>query len=358
MKVICAGGGTAGSIMPLVAIAEQIKISEKTASVLFIGTRQGKPERDIVEMNHFLFLSIFCGKLRRYFDIRNITDPLLVIIGFFQSLKIIITFKPDIIIGAGGYVSVPVILAGWILQKKIVIHQQDIRPSFTNILLKRFVDRITVCFDQSLRFFPKNKTVAIGNPVRGAVLKANVDQAYTVFNLNKTLPIVLIIGGGTGSLGLNVLIRRILPELIQITQVIHLTGQGKRVTDFHHVNYQQFEFLHDELLSLIKVANVIISRAGFSALSEFSVLKKPVILFPLPQSHQEDNARYFADHQAALTLNEQTTGPSDLLKVITSLLADEKKRSAYSENIGQLMKPNAASLFINEINTVIHHEHQ
>lgn len=362
MKVILAGGGTAGSVMPLVAIASELKQQKSDTEFLFIGTRKGEPEKEILENYDIPFVPILSGKFRRYFDLRNILDVFLVIIGFFQSLQIISKFKPDLILGAGGFVQLPVCWAGWLLGRKIIIHQQDFRPSLANTLVKRLADKITVNFEKSISDFPLNKTVWTGNPVRTDIWSGDRERAYETFNLKKDKPVVLITGGGTGALTLNKIIYESLLKLLEFCQVIHLTGQGKGVnmesyftkTDdemksFIAENYHQYEFIRDEMKDALAVADLIVSRAGLSALTEFSVLGKAVILVPLPHTHQEENADYFGQKEAAVVIYQENLTPSILVNKIKELLDNRELLNNLSINIKQIIKPDATNRLVEQI---------
>lgn len=349
MKIILTGGGTAGSVIPLLAIAAQIKKQNPDAQFLFIGTKKGQPEKELAEKYNIPFTSIHGGKLRRYFDLRNIIDIFLIIIGFFQSLFIISKFKPDIILGAGGFIQVPVIWAGKFLGKKIIIHQQDLKPSLANKLTSCYADKITVTFEKSLNDFKKEKTVLTGNPVRKKILNGDKEVAYKTFNLNKNLPVILFVGGGTGALGLNIIIEKALPKLVEFCQIIHLTGKDKKVGDFNHENYHPYEFLKDEMKEALTVADLIVSRAGMSALTEFSVLGKPIILVPLPKSHQEENALFFSQNRAANVIYYTDLKSELLTEKIKSLLNNKEEINILSENIKKIIKPEAAQSITSEI---------
>jgi len=349
MKVIFAGGGTAGSVMPLISIYSEMQSQYPDTEFLFIGTKKGIPERILLNKYEIVYTSVNCGKLRRYFNIRNISDIILIILGFFQSLIKIFQFKADIIIGAGGYISVPVIWAGWFLRKKILIHQQDIVPSLSNKLTKNLADKITVTFERSLNDYPIEKTVWTGNPVRSDIKSGNKERAYKKFGLNSDLPTILFAGGGTGAASLNFIINQSLPSLVNFTQVLHLTGKGKQVAGIISKHYHQFEFLEDEMSDAYAVADVIISRAGLSVLSEFSILRKPVILVPLPNSHQEQNAEYFGEKGAAIVAYQHNLSPTILVNKIKELLGNTTAQEQLSESIGDIIKENAERSIVNEV---------
>ncbi|MBU0597861.1 undecaprenyldiphospho-muramoylpentapeptide beta-N-acetylglucosaminyltransferase [Patescibacteria group bacterium] len=353
MNIIFTGGGTAGSVIPLLSIYSEIRNKELDASFLFIGTVKSEPEVSLLRGYSIKYTSIYCGKLRRYFDFKNVSDIFLTIIGFSQSLYKIYKFKADVVVGAGGYVSVPVIWAGWILRKKIIIHQQDIRPSLSNILTKNMADRITVTFERSLRDYPSVKTVWTGNPVRSDIMQGDKERAYQTLKLKKSLPVILVVGGGTGATSLNLIVNQALPEITKFSQVIHLTGKGKRINSTVSGNYQQHEFLNEEMGDALAVADIVISRAGLSAITEFSILSKPAILIPLPKSHQELNAEYYGDKKAAVIIKQKDLSPKILVSKLRDMLNDKQALSLLSSNISGIMKPDAAKKIADEIINLI-----
>jgi len=342
-RIILTGGGTGGSVVPLLAVADEIKNKKPETEFLFIGTRKGIPEKELVKSKNIPYQAIFSGKFRRYISLKNIIDPFLILIGFFQSFFIILKFKPKAIFSAGGFVSVPLAWAAWLLRKPIFIHQQDIIPGLANKLIAPLAKNITISFDKSFKNFKKRKTILTGNPVRKEILQGNKEKAIKQFNLKNDLPVLLIIGGGTGAQKINEIIIQIVPELVKFCQVIHLTGKGKKIKDrkLDFENYHQYEFLNQEIPDLYQVADLIISRAGLGVLTELSILKKPMICIPIPDSHQEFNAQYFVDQKALILINQKTLKPGKLLEKIKQIINSEKQLKDLSNNIAQLAHPQA-----------------
>ncbi|MCX7778880.1 MAG: undecaprenyldiphospho-muramoylpentapeptide beta-N-acetylglucosaminyltransferase [Patescibacteria group bacterium] len=339
MKVVLTGGGSGGSVAPLLAIAEEIRKRKPETEFLFIGTRKGKPEKEMVQDYHFSFKGIFAGKLRRYFSLRNFLDPLLIFLGFWQALFLLLSFRPKMIISAGGFVAVPVVIAGWFLKIPSLIHQQDIIPSLTNKILIPFAKKITVSFDKSLNDFPKGKTILTGQPIREMIFKGDKEKAIQKFNLEKNLPTLLVLGGGTGAAILNELIWRNLERLTKICQIIHLTGPGKAKignwpSKIKNFRYHTYEFLTDEIADAYAVADLVVSRAGINVLSELAVLGKPTIVIPIPNSHQEANAKYFAEKKAVIVLNQKELTDEKLFHEIKKMIDHQEER----KNLGERMK--------------------
>ena len=205
-KIILAGGGTLGSVSPLLAIA-----SKYEAEYLFVGSHNG-PEKKIIEDKGINFVVIKSGKLRRYFDWQNFADIIKIKWGFFQSLKIISKFKPDIILTAGSFVAVPVVWAAWLLRVPVVVHQQDIQVGLANKLMAPFAKKITVTFKEQVADFKHSKVIITGNPVRSM----QIEETYK--------PIVVITGGGLGARHLNDFINPFIPKLLEKYEVHHVLG--------------------------------------------------------------------------------------------------------------------------------------
>ena len=264
-KIILSGGGTAGSVTPLLAIVDEFKKEKlNNYEFLWIGTKKGL-EKKMVQDVKIKFIKINSGKLRRYFSFHNFSDIFLIIFGFFQSLIILIKYKPNLMISAGGFVSVPVAFASWILRVPILIHQQDARPGLSNKIMSFFAKKITVTFKKSLNDYSR-KAIWIGNPIRSNIEKLKIDKKTTIqkIKLNNKKPIILVIGGGTGSLFINNLIIKNLEKLTKFCQIIHITGKNKSINfNINKINYKVFEFLDlMKLADVYSIADIVISRCG------------------------------------------------------------------------------------------------
>jgi len=353
MRILLTGGGTGGSVTPLLALVEEFKKRNLEVEFLFLGTQKGIPEKELVRTYQIPYLGIHCGKLRRYFDWRNFLDPILLLLGLIESFSILKKFKPDIILSAGSFVSVPVIWAGWLLKIPSLIHQQDIVPGLANIMMAPFVNKITVTFEKSLADFPKKKTILTGNPVREKILKGDRKRAVEKFNLEDDLPTLLVIGGGTGAQRINELIWQTLLELTKFCQIIHLTGKNKleiQNSKFKiNGRYHPYEFLTEEMADVYAIADLVISRAGMGVLTELMALAKPSILIPIADSHQEANAKYLADHKAAVVLYQKYLTNDLFLKTIKSLISDHNRLAQLSQNIQKLGSLEAKQKIVDEI---------
>lgn len=358
-KIIFSGGGTLGSVVPLLAIYQNlIKLGYQKEDFLWVGTTNG-PEKEFIENYGLKFKSINSGKLRRYFAWQNILDFLYLIIGFIESLVIVLNFKPNLIISVGSFVSVPVAWAGRLSGKKIIIHQQDFRPGLANKIMAPAADKITVTFEKSLKDFDQDKVIWIGNPVREeiAMIKYQLStiEDYKKFNLTDDRPILLVLGGGTGAMSLNKIIIDSLPELLKVCQVLHLTGRSKNLLEKKEWpgGYQAFEFLDNDLPEILKLTDLVISRAGMASLTELSYLGKPTIIVPIPDSHQEDNAKYFSDNEAVIYLRQKELNSKLLIQQVLELLNNKEKREMLGNNFRQTMKSGANEAMVKIIEGLI-----
>ncbi|MCF7906929.1 UDP-N-acetylglucosamine--N-acetylmuramyl-(pentapeptide) pyrophosphoryl-undecaprenol N-acetylglucosamine transferase [Patescibacteria group bacterium] len=345
LKIILSGGGTGGSVSPLLAVAEEIKKIEPETKFLFVGTRKGSPERKMVKPFPYIkYQSIYSGKLRRYFSFRNITDFFSIFLGFVQSLFLLRKFKPQAILSAGAFVSVPLALAAWFWRAPIFIHQQDLRPGLANKIMSIFSKKITVSFPESLNKFPASKTIFTGNPVSPQILSKAEDKENKKFNLKSGWPTLLVMGGGTGALEINQILTEILPSLVNFSQVVHLTGPKKTLwKEFSHSHYQSFDFLNQEDLAYFyQKATLVIARAGLGTLTELIFFQKPALIIPIADSHQEVNATYFAQKKAISVLEKRPLDSQLLLQRIRELIFSAEKRALLSLNISKMSQPEAA----------------
>ncbi|MBU1167664.1 undecaprenyldiphospho-muramoylpentapeptide beta-N-acetylglucosaminyltransferase [Patescibacteria group bacterium] len=352
IKVILAGGGTGGSVMPLVAIAEEIQRETNGKSLLlFVGTKSGI-EKKIAKKYNLPYRAILAGKLRRYVSFKNVIDPLKIIAGFFQSLVILMKFKPQAILTAGSFLAIPIGVAAWVLRIPLIIHQQDIEKSLTNKILTRFAKKITVTFRLSLKEFPREKVVLTGNPVRQDILGASKEEGREYFDIMGDLPIILILGGGTGALSINQIVAQAVFELRQFCHVLHITGKGKKAAESKD-RYQVFEFLEDDLKYAYAAADIVVSRAGISTLTELAELKKPTIIIPLPDTHQEANASFFEEFKAALNLSQKGLTSEKLVATIRKLLLERHDREKMSQEFDRVFEKHAAENYLAVIQEVI-----
>lgn len=345
-NIIFSGGGTGGSVTPLLAVAEELLLEERPLNLFFVGSFDG-PEKDMVagfKGSIFEFIPIRCGKWRRYFSFYNFFDLFKIIIAFFQSFKILKKTKADLVITAGSFVSVPLVWAAFIKKIPVLVHQQDIRAGLANKLMAPFARVVTISFEKSFADYG-HRAVWTGNPLKDlSVYKNSKEETKKRYSLRSDMPLIVVIGGGTGALALNKLVLKSLSGLVSFCQVIHFTGKnksgevGEKLT-----NYHSFEFLsQDEVLSILATADLVVSRCGLGVLTELAALAKPAILIPMPDSHQEENAAVFEDNKAALVLNQKEIEVDSFIKQIKELLSDETRRQSLANNISRIMKTRAA----------------
>lgn len=330
-----------GSVSPLIAVYEKIKKDQPQTEWLFVGSENG-PEKKAVESYKIPFVSVSAGKLRRYFSWHNFIDPFKIFGGFVQSFFIISKFKPQAVMIAGSFVGVPVALAAYLWRVPILIHQQDIVPGLANKLMANLSTKITVSYEPSLKDFSARKTVLTGNPIRAEFYACEPQKGRDLFSLKADLPVILILGGGTGSQALNETVENSLTGLLSFAQVLHITGRGKKINQ-EAENYQQFEFLTHEMTEAMCVADIVVTRAGMSTLSELVILSKPAVIIPLPLSHQEYNAGYFQKNNAAIVLSQPSLKPEILISAIKELVFDKNKKNNLSQNISKIMDASGAA---------------
>jgi len=357
-KIILTGGGTAGSVSPLLAIAEDLRaqsafakatVGEVGFEFLFIGTKHGI-EKQMVKDVGLPYRAIAAGKLRRYFDWRNFWDIVKIKLGFWQAFFIILKEKPDLVLSAGSFVAVPVVWAAWVLRIPVIVHQMDIRAGLANRLMAPFAKVVTVTFEKSLADYGA-KAIFIGNPVRKALrvtryalqendLESKKD-VFKKFGLKPDESVILVVGGGTGAEGINKLVEQSLENLVTFCQIIHSTGKGKMIAK-RHENYHPFEFLNAELMSAaVDAADLIICRAGIGTLTEISAAGKPAIVIPMPDSHQEDNAALLLEKNAAAVLNQEILTGDSFVAAIKFLLDNSVEREGLGKNIKSVFKEGA-----------------
>jgi len=315
MKVLFTGGYTLGPVTPLLAVSEEVRKRDPLAEVFWIGTYSG-PEKALIKEYNIPFKSICSGKFRRYWSIRHIADNFHFIIGFFQSFAYLIKNRPDVIVSAGGFVSVPVVFAGWFLRIPSLIHQQDVRPGLANMIMSYFASKITVAFEVSKKGFRHRNPIWIGNPVREDIFHNNRRESLDYFDFDSGRPVLLILGGGTGAQKINELVQGSIDNLLEFTNVIHVTGIGKVGKSHSRPGYCVFQFLTEGMVHAYDASDVVVSRAGMGTLTELAALEKPSIIIPIPDSHQELNAEAFASRDAVQYLHQKGLTPERFAEAI------------------------------------------
>lgn len=319
-KIVMTGGGTAGHVTPNIALMPTLR--NAGYEIAYIGSYEGIEKRLIEEQN-IPYYGISSGKLRRYFDPKNFSDPFKVIKGLTQAISLLRKIKPDIVFSKGGFVSVPVVLAAKLCRIPAIIHESDITPGLANKLAIPSATKVCCNFPETLKYLPAEKAVYTGSPIRQELLSGDAAKGLTLCNLvSKTKPVLLIIGGSTGSKIINDNIRTILPQLLEKYIVLHLCGKGNLDTTLQNTTgYIQLEYAGKELADLFALSDLVISRAGANAICELLALRKPNILIPLSaaasRGDQILNAKSFQDSGYSFVLEEEKLSAESLMDAIS-----------------------------------------
>lgn len=364
------GGASGGHLFPLISVAKALKSEAESKNqeikMFYIGSPVFKKE--ILGEEKIFYYPIKSAKLRRYFDPRNIADIFKFPVGFIQAISILYKFMPDVIFSKGGPGSLQVVIAGWLLRIPVIIHESDSIPGRSNKIGAKFATRVAVSFEKAKKYFPKNKTALIGNPIDpdfDGLRPAYND--YEELNLDSNRKIILVLGGSQGARKINEVIVESIPEILKISQVLHQIGernfQETRFTADGFIleqaptkksDYHPFGFIpHENLIIMMKIADLIISRAGAGAIFEIAAAEKPSVLVPLPEEvvgrHQIENAYEYASSGAAVVIEQPNFTKHILCSLIRKILGDTEAIKAMSEAAKTFAKPNAANLIVKEI---------
>lgn len=326
-RIILTGGGTAGHVTPNIALLPRLR--ELQYDIHYIGSYNGI-EKELIAKQQIPYHGISSGKLRRYFSLKNFTDPFRVLKGFNEANHLIKTLKPDVIFSKGGFVSVPVVIAGKRNHVPVIIHESDMTPGLANRISIPSAYKVCCNFPETLKALPEDKAVLTGSPIRQELLTGDPEKARTFCGFTDNKPAILVIGGSLGATAVNQAVRAILPELLKEFQVIHLCGKGKLDTSLSNLEgYVQFEYIQDELRHLFALSDIVISRAGANAICELLALQKPNILIPLSASASRGdqilNARSFERQGFSEVLEEETLTNELLLKSIRELYENRRQ---------------------------------
>lgn len=350
-RIILTGGGTAGHVTPNIALIPQLQ--ELGYDISYIGSHTGI-EKELITALDIPYYPISSGKLRRYFSTQNFTDTFRIINGFSQANKLIKQLKPDIIFSKGGFVTVPVVMAGKKNKIPTIIHESDMTPGLANKLAIPSASKVCCNFPETISHLPKGKAVLTGCPIRKELLTGEAKLAKTLCTFKSDKPVILIIGGSLGSVDVNNAVRSILTDLLEKFQIIHLCGKGKSDDTLNNIDgYAQFEYVTDELKDLFALADIVISRAGANAICELLALRKPNILIPLPLSvsrgDQILNAQSFEKQGFSIVLDNDTLTDKLLLKNILKL---HENKATYISNMDNSPTQDATSTIINMIESL------
>lgn len=326
-KIVLTGGGTAGHVTPNIALIPELK--KAGYDVHYIGSYDGI-EKKLIERLGIPYYGISSGKLRRYIDIKNLSDPFKVIKGFAQARHLLGKIKPDVVFSKGGFVSVPVVVAAKTRKIPCIIHESDMTPGLANKICIPCATRVCTNFPETMKHIPAQKAVLTGSPIREELFHGDKEKGLRFCGFDNSKPVILIIGGSLGAVAVNNAVRSILPTLLEKYQVIHLCGKGK--TDESLLNtkgYVQYEYIQDELPDLMAAADLIISRAGANAICEILALRKPNILIPLSaeasRGDQILNAASFEKQGYSIVIQENEITDDKLLEAVNKADKDSVK---------------------------------
>ena len=305
-RVMLTGGGSGGPTTPLLGLVGTLQEKDDVlCEFLFLGSRNG-PEEAMVEESGIPFLTIPSGKLRRYWDWQNLRDPFFVLAGFIVGFYHLLRFRPDIVVSAGSFVSVPVAFAAFLLRIPHLILQMDVRPGLANRLMTPFSAGVACYFENSVNAFKGVPLQQIVGPVvRQNILNADSKRAEKHFGLDPNRPLLLITGGGQGAGQLNRMVELWLQTWLNKWQVVHLKGNNVSESFTEDPHYHPFEFIHKGMGDLLARSDLVITRAGMGTLGELSVLAKDALVIPMQGTHQEDNMKSLVDNDSVYEVNPE-----------------------------------------------------
>jgi len=309
--------------------------------LLYVCSR-GKLDADLLKKSGIPICPIFSGKWRRYFSWRNFIDPFFVLIGFLQSLFILIRFRPQVIFSKGGFVSLPVVLAGFVLRQKIILHESDSRMGIANRIAARLATVVCVAFPNLLK--KERKYRMTGNPIRAEIAKGSAAQGYKLTGFKKDLPVLLVWGGSQGAAEINHLIEQDFDAFVKEFQIVHITGPGKNISR-KHPHYVPFEYLDQDLKHIYAITDLVVGRAGANSLYELAYLRMPNIIIPLGNTDQLNNARYFEEKGAGLIYKKG----SKLFDLVHDLWQNKALQTKMKEAMKEISGKDATSEIVNLI---------
>lgn len=325
-RIILTGGGTAGHVTPNIALIPELE--KRGYEIHYIGSKTGI-EKELIGNFDIPYYGISSGKLRRYFDMKNFTDPFRILKGYAEADKLMKKICPDVVFSKGGFVTVPVVKAAKRRRVPCVLHESDISPGLANRLCISSAAAICANFPETLEHLPEGRAYLTGSPIRAELFSGNRLTGLDFCGFTAEKPVILVIGGSLGSVRVNEAVREILPQLLERYQIIHLCGKDKIDESFQGLEgYVQYEYIQKELCDLLDAADIVISRAGANAICELLALHKPNILIPLSmeasRGDQILNAASFEKQGYSFVIKEEDLTSECLLKAIHEV--DERKQ--------------------------------
>ena len=336
-KIVLTGGGTAGHVTPNIALLPALR--QEGYDIHYIGSFEGIESRLIPDFD-VPYYGISTGKFRRYFDLKNFSDPFRVLKGYMDARKILKELKPDVLFSKGGFVSVPVVRAAADLHIPCILHESDMTPGLANKLCIPLADKICCNFPETLKNLPVEKAILTGTPIRAELTKGNRIAALEACGFTANKPVIMVIGGSQGSASINQVVREALPRLLENFQVLHLCGKDKVDNLMLSIpGYKQFEYVKTELKDFFALADLVVSRAGANAICELLALKKPNILIPLSLGSRGDqilNAASFEEQGFSIVIREEALDCFSLIDKIEELYQNKQRYIETMNESGQI----------------------
>jgi UDP-N-acetylglucosamine--N-acetylmuramyl-(pentapeptide) pyrophosphoryl-undecaprenol N-acetylglucosamine transferase len=364
MKVVFTGGGTCGHIFPIIAVVREMKKTypDKDLRLFYIGPKDDY-SLTILSQEGVKVKTILTGKLRRYFSLKNFLDLFKIPIGILQALFWLFFLAPDLVFSKGGYGSFPTTFAAKILHIPIFLHESDVVPGLASKIESKWALEIFTSFPKT-EYFPKEKMICVGNPIRKEILKGDIREARKIFNLKGNKPLILVLGGSQGAQSINNIILEVLPEMLEDFEVIHQTGkrnykqikaQAEALIAREDLKryYHPLPFLNEtQLKHALTSCDFVVSRAGSGSLFEIAAARKPAILIPLPkaaQNHQLKNAYAFAKTGGGEVIEEQNLKPHFFLERIKYFFSRPDILEQMKNGSSDFARPKAAQIIANYV---------
>ena len=348
-KIVLTGGGTAGHVTPNIALLPYLK--EAGYDIYYIGSKNGI-EKQLIQDYKIPYTGISTGKLRRYFDLKNFTDPFRVVNGFFEARRALKKLHPDVVFSKGGFVSVPVVRAAHSLKIPCIIHESDMTPGLANKLCFGAAAKVCCNFPETVKTLPAGKAVLTGTPIRDELFTGDREKGLSLCGFTADKPVIMIMGGSQGAVAVNKAVRNHLDELLKDFQVVHLCGKDHLDPSLEgKEGYKQFEYVKEDLKHIFAATDLMISRSGANAICEILALQIPNILVPLAAGSRGDqvlNANSFAEQGYSVVV---ATDDLDS-KITETVKAVYENRQAFKDAMAKSSQKNASRVILDLIENV------
>lgn len=351
-RIVLTGGGTAGHVTPNIALMPELK--KHGYDIQYIGSYDGM-EKKLIEDMGIPYHGISSGKLRRYFSLQNFSDPFRVLKGISEAKKLMKELRPDVVFSKGGFVTVPVVFAAHSAHIPVIIHESDMTPGLANKLALPKATRVCCNFPETKALFPDGKAVVTGTPIREELFSGDAAFAHTYCGFTDNKPVLLIIGGSSGSVVINNAIRANLDRLLDTFNIIHLCGKGNFDEGLKdRKGYAQYEYVKKELAGMLALSDIIISRAGANAICELLALRKPNILIPLSKAASRGdqilNAQSFEKSGYSYVIEEENLTTESLFAAIKEV---HDNRDIYISAMEASNLTDSVGIIINMIESLV-----